>query len=107
MPFFPVVFPILSRELNYRNHRKIIVVDGRVGFLGGLNIGDEYLGKNESLGFLARYPYQSLRGSGVFSSGYLLKRLVFLNQTGSRRRRSIPEIRSVWRIHHANCRQWT
>jgi cardiolipin synthase len=51
LPFFPVVFPILSRELNYRNHRKIIVVDGRVGFVGGLNIGDEYLGKNKHLGF--------------------------------------------------------
>jgi cardiolipin synthase len=38
VPFFPVVFPVLSRELNYRNHRKIIVVDGRVGFVGGLSI---------------------------------------------------------------------
>lgn len=48
--FFPVAIPILSRELNYRNHRKIVVVDGVMGFVGGLNIGDEYLGK-KSLGF--------------------------------------------------------
>ena len=33
-------------QLNFRNHRKILVVDGHTGFMGGLNIGDEYLGKN-------------------------------------------------------------
>ncbi len=32
-------------QLNFRNHRKIIIVDGEIGFVGGLNIGDEYLGK--------------------------------------------------------------
>ena len=31
-------------QLNFRNHRKIVVVDGRLGFVGGLNVGDEYLG---------------------------------------------------------------
>ena len=36
-------------QLNFRNHRKILVVDGEVGFLGGLNIGDEYLGDNPRL----------------------------------------------------------
>lgn len=34
-------------RLNFRNHRKITVVDGRVGFVGGLNVGDEYLGNTE------------------------------------------------------------
>ncbi|MEM6335611.1 MAG: phospholipase D-like domain-containing protein, partial [Bacteroidota bacterium] len=37
-------------RLNFRNHRKITVVDGRVGFVGGLNMGDEYLGRDESIG---------------------------------------------------------
>ncbi|UBF23791.1 cardiolipin synthase [Kovacikia minuta CCNUW1] len=36
-------------QLNFRNHRKIIVVDGETGFVGGLNIGDEYLGKDPKL----------------------------------------------------------
>lgn len=36
-------------QLNFRNHRKILVVDGEIGFVGGLNIGDEYLGKNPRL----------------------------------------------------------
>jgi cardiolipin synthase len=37
-------------QINMRNHRKILVVDGRVAFTGGLNIGDEYLGKNPRYG---------------------------------------------------------
>jgi len=36
-------------QLNFRNHRKILVVDGKTGFVGGLNIGDEYLGKDPKL----------------------------------------------------------
>lgn len=36
-------------QLNFRNHRKIVVVDGREAFLGGLNVGDEYLGRDKSL----------------------------------------------------------
>ena len=37
-------------RLNYRNHRKIAVIDGKVGYVGGLNIGDEYLGKVKRFG---------------------------------------------------------
>lgn len=37
-------------QLNFRNHRKILVVDGQVGFMGGINIGDEYLGSDPQLG---------------------------------------------------------
>lgn len=36
-------------RVNFRNHRKIVVVDGRVAFCGGLNVGDEYLGKHKRL----------------------------------------------------------
>jgi len=37
-------------QVNLRNHRKILVVDGKVAFTGGLNVGDEYLGKDKRLG---------------------------------------------------------
>lgn len=46
LPFFKVAFPMISRELNYRNHRKIVVVDGCKGFVGGFNIGDAYIHGN-------------------------------------------------------------
>lgn len=37
-------------QINFRNHRKIVVVDGEVAFLGGLNIGDEYAGLKKKYG---------------------------------------------------------
>ena len=37
-------------QINFRNHRKTVIADGRVGFTGGLNVGDEYLGKDPSYG---------------------------------------------------------
>ncbi|ARK31460.1 cardiolipin synthase [Halalkalibacter krulwichiae] len=50
VPFSPVRLPFLNHKLNYRNHRKIIVIDGVIGFVGGLNIGDEYLGRHSYFG---------------------------------------------------------
>jgi len=48
---FLSVNPLRRRiQVNLRNHRKIMVVDGKVAFTGGLNIGDEYLGENKRLG---------------------------------------------------------
>ena len=49
--FLPVSFPSLRRELNFRNHRKIVVADGTIGFMGGLNIGDMYIEGEPSIGF--------------------------------------------------------
>lgn len=37
-------------QINFRNHRKVLVVDGDLAFVGGLNVGDEYLGKSERFG---------------------------------------------------------
>jgi len=37
-------------QINFRNHRKIVIVDGRVAFIGGLNVGDEYLGRSSRFG---------------------------------------------------------
>ena len=48
-PFMPVRFGRLAR-LNYRNHRKILVVDGRVGFTGGINVDDKYIKGDPALG---------------------------------------------------------
>jgi len=37
-------------QINFRNHRKTVVVDGKVGFTGGLNVGDEYMGRDPRFG---------------------------------------------------------
>ena len=42
-PFLPVKFPKFTSKANYRNHRKIIVIDGQVGFIGGMNIATRYV----------------------------------------------------------------
>ena len=49
--FLPVLNPLYRMRVNLRNHRKILVVDGQTAFTGGLNIGDEYLGKHPKFGY--------------------------------------------------------
>tara|TARA_R110000868_G_scaffold28633_2_gene107208 strand:+ start:65228 stop:66649 length:1422 start_codon:yes stop_codon:yes gene_type:complete len=49
-PMMPLRFGSLLFTLNYRNHRKIIVVDGAVGFIGGVNVSDKYIKKISALG---------------------------------------------------------
>lgn len=41
--FMPVVFPWFTSKINYRNHRKIVVIDSSIGFTGGLNVADRYI----------------------------------------------------------------
>ncbi len=45
--FDPIFSAWLLETVNYRNHRKIVIVDGEIGFTGGLNVGDEYLGRSK------------------------------------------------------------
>lgn len=42
-PFFRVNFPQLANRINWRNHRKIVVIDGEIGYIGGMNIADRYI----------------------------------------------------------------
>ncbi|WP_179232981.1 cardiolipin synthase [Paenibacillus rigui] len=64
-PFFPSKIPFLNFRLNYRNHRKIAVIDGKVGFIGGFNIGNEYLGMNPVFGYW-RDTHLMLYGDAVY-----------------------------------------
>lgn len=41
--FLPIRFPYIARRVNYRNHRKVAVIDGETGYIGGINIGDSYV----------------------------------------------------------------
>jgi cardiolipin synthetase 2 (EC 2.7.8.-) len=50
--FFPSILPLFNPRMNYRNHRKLVIIDGRIGYIGGFNVGDEYLGlkKDSAIG---------------------------------------------------------
>jgi cardiolipin synthase len=63
--FLPIGAALRSRRVNHRYHRKIIVVDGKSGFTGGINIGDEYLGLDKKLGFW-RDTHLLLDGDAVY-----------------------------------------
>ena len=65
VPFLPTKFPIIGGKLNYRNHRKIVVIDGRVGYTGGINIGDEYMGKDKKFGYW-RDTHIRIEGTSVY-----------------------------------------
>ena len=45
--FFRTYIPLFNVRINYRDHRKVTIIDNRVAFVGGMNIGDEYLGKGK------------------------------------------------------------
>lgn len=49
-PFHPVADPLQMSRVNFRNHRKIAVIDGEIGYTGSINIGDEYLGRHPRFG---------------------------------------------------------
>lgn len=49
--FFPSILPLINFRLNNRNHRKIVVIDGKIGYIGGFNVGDEYLGLDKKFGY--------------------------------------------------------
>lgn len=41
-PFYKIIWYAFANRINYRNHRKIIIIDGNVGFIGGINMSDRY-----------------------------------------------------------------
>ncbi|PID22101.1 cardiolipin synthase [Sporosarcina sp. P3] len=62
--FFPALLPLINPRLNYRNHRKIVIIDGRIGYIGGFNVGDEYLGLSKKFGYW-RDTHLRIEGSAV------------------------------------------
>ena len=57
--FFPSKVPLINFRMNNRNHRKIIIMNGQIGYVGGFNVGDDYLGLGK-LGYW-RYTYTCSR----------------------------------------------
>ncbi len=66
--FFPPLFHIrnLNLKLNYRNHRKIVVIDGRIGYTGGMNLRDDHMGLDKKIKPW-RDTHIRVEGSGVYA----------------------------------------
>ncbi|PYZ95130.1 cardiolipin synthase [Salipaludibacillus keqinensis] len=62
--FFPSRFALLNFRLNYRNHRKLCIIDGQIGYVGGFNVGDEYIGKSKKFGYW-RDTHLRIEGNAV------------------------------------------
>lgn len=64
--FISPLVPFFNVRINYRNHRKIAIIDGKTAFLGGFNIGDEYLGLKKKFGYW-RDTHMMIQGSSISS----------------------------------------
>ena len=62
--FFPAILGRLQPRFNYRNHRKIAVIDGKYAYVGGFNIGKEYIGKDKKFGYW-RDTHLKIKGVAV------------------------------------------
>jgi cardiolipin synthase A/B len=64
--FFPSKFRFINLRMNYRNHRKLVIIDGKIGYVGGFNVGDEYLGLNKKFGYW-RDTHLRIQGTAVYA----------------------------------------
>lgn len=62
--FFPGILPHVNTRINYRNHRKIVVIDGIYGYVGGFNVGKEYINRDPEFGFW-RDTHVRIKGNAV------------------------------------------
>lgn len=65
-PFYKIKWLYFANRINYRNHRKIIVVDGEVGFVGGINVSDRYINPN-NFKFYWRDTHLKIEGLAVLN----------------------------------------
>ena len=63
--FMPVRFPAFTSKVNYRNHRKLCVIDGKVGFIGGMNIAKRYVKGTGKQPW--RDTHLRIQGGGVYA----------------------------------------
>lgn len=100
-PFLPVKLPLLASNVNYRNHRKVCIIDGRIGYVGGMNFAQRYQDGDE-LGPW-RDTHFRIEGAAVASlqAGFLMdwytvsKRLVRVEQLYSKQLRNTPAVGSL------------
>ena len=96
-PFLKLALPKITSRLNFRNHRKIVVIDGQIGYVGGMNIADRYID-----GFkwgIWRDTHARIEGKGVqgLQSVFLID-WFFVSQTLITSRKYFPELPSFGNI---------
>lgn len=64
-PFLPVRFPKLTSKVDFRNHRKIVVIDGIIGYVGGMNLADRYVYARDGAGAAWRDTHMRMMGNAV------------------------------------------
>jgi cardiolipin synthase len=67
--FFPPMFKLINKRLNYRNHRKLVIIDDAIGYVGGFNVAREYLGLKKKFGYW-RDTHLRIRGGSVQDMNY-------------------------------------
>ncbi|MEO1052158.1 MAG: cardiolipin synthase [Bacteroidota bacterium] len=97
--FMKVKLPHLTHRINYRNHRKIVVVDGQTGFVGGINVADKYIEGDPELGFW-RDTHLEIQGDSVQSlQAVFLTDWFFLSN-------EIVQDASYFPKHHIEEKKW-
>ena len=69
-PFYKIYFVFLASRLNYRNHRKIIIIDGHTGFTGGINVSDKYINGSDPKKLYWRDSHVMIEGPAVLNLQY-------------------------------------
>jgi cardiolipin synthase len=90
LSFSPVKFITPTSKVNYRNHRKILVVDGLTGFLGGVNIADRYYNGGNFYEWRDTHLKVSGESVAALQSSFLLDRYFIINQQFKRRKKYYP-----------------
>lgn len=66
-PFYKIKLIMLANRMNYRNHRKIIVIDGTIGYIGGINVSDKYINNNDKDKLFWRDTHLKIEGTSVIN----------------------------------------
>ena len=92
---FAPLRPFVSTHYNYRDHRKIMVIDGKIGFTGGINLSDEYINRTSRLGHWKDTAI-ALRGDAVRSRRMKRKRAMSSPMATARSTATSSARWSIW-----------
>ena len=92
---FSPILPVLSSHYNYRDHRKILVIDGKVAFNGGVNLADEYINRVERYGHWKDTALM-LKGDAVRSFTLMFLQMWNVTEKKPSIHRKLLEAPAVW-----------